>query len=470
MQKIQILLFIFLLITFSSCSEEAFTKKNIGESFTANDIKSFSVSTCANMHFEKPPVDILFLVDNTGSTNMESFQALKSEISKTINQVSNEFDYHIYVVPLISDGTDIKSYPLIVSNPDSLTTPVTVNLTSPENLSIFGPPTGNNVEAGFQRAIDVVNSNISNGIFRKNTNLVIVTISNGDENTIYQTIGGNKIPQPSVFEERKNKFIKLTNRDPSSVLEAESLRYLTLVAHSNCKGFATGTQYRNMSSALYSEMGYNDDPSYKYSYNLCNSNYAGLFQSVNKSIRAVLVGHSYDHWKISSAQESEIQQDDIEVIKILQDGSKLNIPQDNTNGFEYLGFQTAINTRYAPSPGEPVTGLVVRLNGNARVSYPECIIAKTRTPTEYFGYVALPREPELGSIKVKIRGENIPQNATNGWTYIGYLETQNIKVPGPTGASTTPAINRTGYFIRLHGDAIFTNGDTVEVNYKPEAI
>ena len=36
-------------------------------------------------------------------------------------------------------------------------------------------------------------------------------------------------------------------------------------------------------------------------------------------------------------------------------------------------------------PGEPQTGLMIKLNGSARLEYPECVIAKTRTPTEYFG-------------------------------------------------------------------------------------
>ena len=51
-----------------------------------------------------------------------------------------------------------------------------------------------------------------------------------------------------------------------------------------------------------------------------------------------------------------------------------------------------------------------------------------------------------------------------------FLETQNTKVPGPTGAAVIPALNRSGYFLQLNGEAVYTNGETVEVFYKPASL
>jgi hypothetical protein len=474
-----ITLLLMLLLTVS-CGEELLTKGTITETDSGANIQNFSMNTCAQMHFEKPPVDILFVVDNSGSTLMESFQQIKGEISNTINNISDEFDYHIYVAPLLSlQGDSINGYPLIINNPDSLPSIATVNLVSPENLQFFASTTGNNQEYGFQRAKSIIDANRSNGIFRDNANTIVVMISNGDDTQAYIDIGGNKIFDSGTFNTIKNSLLSFSEKyaDANSVsnpMNAENFRFISLVAHSNCNGFKKGTLYQRMSNEIYDYMENSDDPYSKDSRDLCSGNYSTLFAAVNNSIRATVVGHSYDHWLISTAQASQIQEDDITVTKILANGSQVSVPQSATDGFEYLGYKTNHNTRYLPDVGEPVTGLVIKLNGSARVSYTEtgaeCIIAKTRTPTEYFGYIALSSQPDLSTVQVVVRGQSFPQNGTNGWSYIGYLDTQNIKVPGPTNASTQPPLNRTGYFLKLNGDAIYTNGETVQVNYKPASL
>lgn len=471
MKKLNLLAYLTLLILTSCGGDEIFNKKTQNDSFTANKVKPFSSSQCAQMHFEKPPVDLLFLVDNSGSTLSSDFSALKNQISQTIGQISSEFDFHIYVAPLVANqGDSINSYPLLVANTNGLPSVTNLNIVSPDALEFFSNVTGNNLEEGFERAYQVIKNNISNGVFRKNANLVIVTISNGDDDSSYFQSGQNKVFDASKFNAKKTQLKSLAKSSGDPLLEAETVRYLTLVAHSSCGDkFQKGTLYKKMSNEIYTEFGYAND-SNKHSYDLCSQDYQNLFSEVNNSIRQILVGHSYDHWKISSASESSIQPDDITVTKIMPDGSKVLIPRDNTNGFEYLGYQTEINTRYAPSPGEKVTGLVVKLNGNARVSYPECIIAKTRTPTEYFGYINLKSKPDESTIKVTIRGKDIPKGGANGWTYIGYHEIKNIKVPGPENVSILPALNQTGYFIQLSGDSIYTNGDEVKYSYKPASL
>jgi hypothetical protein len=465
----RISLFIMILTLFTACGEEVLTQNTLSTSFKATDIESFEYTTCAASRFVKPPVDILFLVDNSGSTLQGSFEQIKSQISSTVSTISNEFDYHIYIAPLNSTTTnssEIYSYPLVISDPSSIPNIASVNVVQPEQINaqtFFSQASGNNQEYGFLRAYNVINANRSNGIFRDNSNLIVVMISNGDDNEAVITINGNSVPDTQKFNTRKNNFISLANS-----MSADSFRFISLVPHSNCNGWSTLGNYRQMSNQLYDHYSQTDDPTLKNSRNLCSGNYASLFSVVNNSIRADLVGHRYDHWKISSAQEADIEDDDITVTKILANGSEESIAPGSVNGFEYLGYRTNQNTRYEPDAGEPATGLMIRLNGNARLEYPECIKAKTRTPTEYFGNFPIPREPDVSTINVIINGQEIAQDGANGWTYLGWREVFNMKVPGPTNASVNPPLNKTGYFIQLHGAAIFENGDSIQIYYKPK--
>ncbi len=471
---------IILLITLSlfaiSCGEEVLTAGTVNEEYTANNIDSFELNTCSQMHFEKPPVDLLFVVDNSGSSLLPSFDSIKQQIRGTINTISNDFDYHIYIAPLIPlAGQSLTQYQTIVSDPSTLPSPASVNIVSPENISLFSQATGNNDEHGFRRASDLIQANRTNGIFRKKSNTIVVMISNGDDNEAVITIQGNQYPDPTKFENLKNSLLKYSKKysdsNPvSNPLEAESFRFISLVAHTNCNGWRPAINYRKMSKDIYNYMGYTDDNYSRDSKNLCSGNYSNLFSAINNSIQAVVIGHKYNHWKISNASASSIQEDDITVKKVTPEGVVTQIPIGAANGFQYLGHKVNQNTRYEPTVGEPKTGLMIKLNGSARVSYPDCIIAKTRTPTEYFGFLALPREPQAGSIKVVIRGQEVAQDSTNGWGYIGWHEVKNIKVPGPTGASVNPPLNKSGYFIQLFGSAIFTNGDSIEVYYKPAAL
>lgn len=464
----RLFLFFTLAALLSSCGEEVLTTNTVSTSQTGDKIENFSYSTCAAMRFVKPPVDILFVVDNSGSTLQSSFQQIKQQIANTVSTISDEFDYHIYIAPLhAGSGDSINGYPLIVSDIGTLST-AALNIVELKNINsqtFFSQAMGGAGEFGFQRVYDLISSNRSNGIFRNEANTVAVMISNGDDTETMSFPGGQPAYNTDKFGE---KFTQFTNL--KSTMNADSFRFISLVPHSSCNGWQTYGNYRKMSKEIYEYFGYTDDSSGKDSRNLCGGNYASLFQAVNNSIRHRLVEHKYDHWKISSAQEAQIQVDDITVTKVDENGNKTNIPRDNSNGFEYLGYRVNQNTRYEPDAGEPVTGLVVKLHGSARVTYPDCIIAKTRTPTEYYGYAVLPREPQVGTIKVEVRGSSIPNSSANGWSYEGYKENFNIKVPGPTNVSVNPPQYKSGYFIKLNGSAIYTNGDTINVYYKPKAL
>ena len=117
----KLILILLLPLIFFSCGEEVLTQNTQNEGYTSSTIESQEVSTCSQFTFRKPPVDILYVIDNSGSTLASSFQSIKGEIQKTIETVSGDFDYHIYVAPLNPGPTDsIQGYPLIVSDPNSI--------------------------------------------------------------------------------------------------------------------------------------------------------------------------------------------------------------------------------------------------------------------------------------------------------------------------------------------------------------
>ena len=476
------LLLITLLIT--SCSEEPIGKKDQNVNIVATDVESFEVTTQSLSRLEKPPVDILYVIDNTGSTLADSFQSIKAELEQTIYHVSQEFDYHIYFAPLVPSSEDsITGYPLLLSNPNSVGDLAELNVVSVNNLNMFSPAAGNNQENGLERALAIVEYNRTNDIFRENAHTIIVMISNGDDTSTKEVINGNVVDNQQKLNELKEDYKKLTKKYAeenfvSNPLNAETLRFISLVAFSKCNFWTPGNTYRTVSKEVYDYQELNselssaeqaNDP--RDQFDLCSGEYSDIFDSINKSIRQILVGHKYDHWLISTQSESNVEESDITLTKINgKTGERTDIPRDSENGFEYLGYKEKQNTRYYPDAGEAVTGLVVKLNGDARVSFPDYIVAKTRTPTEFFGYLALPQAPELETLKVEINGTSYGQSKTDGWSYLGWRDVINTKVPGPENASVEPPLNKSGYIIQLHGGAIFSSGDQVKVSYKAEAL
>jgi hypothetical protein len=423
-------------------------------------------------------VDILYVIDNSGSTLADSFQSIKTEISNTVSTISNEFDYHIYFAPLnpgVKD--DISGYPLILSDPDKNINLASINQTNLDNLSMFSSASGNNIEFGISRVKNIISSNRANGIFRDSAHTIVVLISNGNDTEALSSISGSQFFDTQKYKDMRLELQKFTapyalaNPTFSNPLNALSFRFISLIAHSNCHGWTNGSTYKSMSEDIYNFQNLSDSET-RDSFDLCSQDYAKIFTSINKSIRAVVDGHKYDHWKISDGSESSIQSDDIVVTKIAADGTVIEeLKEDKLNGFEYLGYVKDQKLNFEPLDRvETASGLMIKLNGSARVTHPECILAKTRTPTEYFGFFAIAKEPDLTTVEVEIDGVKYPQSTTDGWSYLGWRDIQNIKVPGPTNVSIEPAINKAGFIIQLHGKAIYSNGTSIRVFFKPKAL
>ena len=83
-------------------------------------------------------------------------------------------------------------------------------------------------------------------------------------------------------------------------------------------------------------------------------------------------------------------------------------------------------------------------------------------------YLFISQDADPSSVKVTryIEGDTsrailIPQDATNGWTYVGAVkDVYAIDYPFPTNLSS-------GYAIQLNGSAEISDNDTADVDFKP---
>ncbi len=462
MMKPSIALLLTLLFVWG-CSKEEFSGSPKSETFTASSVEVFQNLTCANSTLIKPPVDILYVVDNSLSAGYLS-TTVKEQLQLTIQAVSQQFDYHIMVAPLIPDGGNDTFRQVITNNAAGM--PSSVNVVSLEGLSFFATLSGNKVERGFDRAADLIDANRSNGIFRNAAHTIVVLVSNGDDTDTKTYLNGFSQVNTTAYDAAYNRFINLKTN-----MMAQQFRFFSLVAHTaSCQsGYSFGDMYRRMSKRIYTAMSAGDQAGRTHpdSYDLCGTDYA-LYSGVNSSIQQEVLGHTYNYWLLS--ENTVVDTTDIQVSKLSSNGSATAVSPGMSNGWSYAGYLTNRNTRRLPTSGEPKTGYFLQLNGSAEVVYPDCLVVKTRTPTEFYGFAVAPSQPKPNTLVLRIRGATIPQSSTNGWSYEGYRENQNIKVNADGTLNTASPLNRTGYFIKLNGSAIYASGDTIELFYTPAGI
>ena len=318
---------------------------------------------------------------------------------------------------------------------------------------------------------------------------MIVLMANGDDNS-YITFKDNDRIRQDYLKEKKREFLRIRDRE----LQSSMFRFISLVPHVHeCRPkWQLNIVYKEMSKILYEAPYPNNNPSptdqncspgrrhcTPDSYDLCQADFKYIFDGPNNSLVVRIDGHRYDHWLISPKREVTFDHNKITVKKNTEQILKEN---DRSNGFLYIGYREGINTRFEPTPGEPVTGHVIRLYGKGVVDYPECLIITTQTPLDHFGYIPLKSKPYADSIEVKIDGKTILQSSTNGWTLLKdakgnpkYFKNKNMKIQDPSQTENNihledhPPLYKTGYMLKVHGDAIFTNNSKIQVIYFPSS-
>ncbi|MBH48188.1 MAG: hypothetical protein CME71_08465 [Halobacteriovorax sp.] len=491
----QLFIVLGVLLLASSCGIEEFASKKKKDSLAVNGIITTSQSACSQFTYIKPKVDFLFLWDNSSSAvfiNSQTRQAL----NQTIDLISTRFDYHIMLAPLVlPQGASVNSYAgLIVSDTPSgeMTSQALAMRIDRSNaanhLSSF-PSVAQSAEYGTQRSIDLLNTNKTNNgssyhnAFRRNAHTIVVVMSTEDDDGALQGNGGISQNLNNFVSSKTSALNNLKNS-----LDAIQLRFFSIVRKSVCNQygpmnpFAYSEAYRRVSEQVFlsqsptpSDIGNNRD-----SFDLCSvSDFTTVFDGINNSIQDFILGHKYNYWPVAQAG-ANIDPNEITVTKDGTSYPRLNEPVSNgANGFSFTNAVQTVNTRFAPDAGEPFTGYVVKLYGNAQVTYPECMSVRTQTVQEWYGYAHMQSKPVESSIQLKIDGVPVSKCGTNLSTCNGYeliksgagptyISNQNMRIEGPNNFTPkSPGLVKSGYFLKLHGNAAYSNGQSVEIIYDP---
>lgn len=484
------------LLVLSSCAKEEFSTNKGKQSSSTSEAITTSAKLCAQSTLIRPQVDILMLWDNSSSFNFVN-SATKSSMSNLISSVSENFDYHVLSAPLVSlsGGTSSGSLyeaQLIAKDSVGLNSTATSILRTKENAIAslgFTQTSQGAAEAGIDRAYNIISQNRSNGIFRTGAYTIVVVISNEDDKGC--SLQSSTNPNGAICSSPTdyNKYLApriqnfLTLRGNSvyagaTNLNSSMMRFINISPLTSCSSgnYKMNYMYRAMAKTMYETPYTNDWPTsndhlspdlvgYPDSYNLCSLDFSHIFDGVNTAIKQTLLKHKYDYWPMAASTAS-VDPDTVRVIR--SDGKLLvNRKFDNSvsNGFEVVmdgsgnALNTTINTRYAPTAGEPFSGKLIKLfgvEGNDKLVYPDCLTVTYTEVKSTYGYVYLQYgEPSVPTIEVRINNVVIPQNSTNGWDYMGLQYTNaldsNYKV------ANLPAGTSSGYFLRLNGTARKSN-------------
>lgn len=501
------ILTLIILLGLASCGKEIFSVPKNSTTTTAPSVGTNSAFSCSNYTLIRPPVDILVLVDNSTSTNYIS-NSMKQSLNSIISQVSARFDYHIALAPLLLSSGQSVNTNLRVSAYDvgdlSVNSSVTVFPKEYASSYMDFPAVTGSFESGVSRAIDLLKYNQSNGIFRKSAFTIVTVISNGDDNAWRQ---GQQYPpaswQTDYINSKVNELLCIRGNSNASgcsssyILNSRMMRFLSIVVPDNASScssdigaYYVGDVYKQVSSRIYTQPYTNgvtlptDQSGKQYPdvVNLCTTNPLSVFDSINEIIQDVTIKHVYNFWPVAN---SDFDLDDSTIVATKSNGQVLprlssavvsNIIRDNNgkndtysgqpiSGWYYHG-NTFENTRFLPTGGEPFTGHLVELFGDAKITYPDCLKIESQAKANHYGFAFVtPNTPIESTIEVYINGQKIPKSATNGWTLVsGKQNGHYIEIMGPGNYAQKPGgkfDSRQGHYIRLNGASVYSNKSTI---------
>ena len=503
------------LLVLSSCAKEEFASIKGKQSGTTSEAITTSSMLCAQSTLISPKVDILMLWDNSSSFNFVN-AGTKASMSNLIKSVSENFDYHIVSAPLISEsgstsGT-LAGSQIVVKNNDGLSNSVLSfirNKTEVINNLNFPPVSTGSTESGVTRTINMLQDNIANGVFRKGAYTIIVIISNEDEKMCQNcdsVASYDKYINPKIAQLLAIRGNTSANPSSEGQLNSSMMRFINISRLTSCSQVPglVNYMYKKTAREIYNASYSNGWPvsndhlspdltNSPDSYNLCGRNFSfsNIFDGVNTAIKQTLLLHKYDYWPLASEQ-AKVDPDTVKVVRA--DGTILvnrAVDKNTEKGFEIVlepngeikNFTQ--NTRYFPTDGEPFTGKLIKLyaekdvNGedregklyNDKVIYPDCLTVTFTEPKATYGYIYLDKgRPNLSTVSLMINDVIIPQDSTNGWSYIENgpqftngiePDLENFKAFGlPAGISS-------GYFLRLNGNARVQNSksNVFEIRY-----
>ncbi len=140
---------------------------------------------------------------------------------------------------------------------------------------------------------------------------------------------------------------------------------------------------------------------------------------------------------------------------------------DADEGSRYNDMATAIN---ASNPAA-TNGSSFDICSNAGLSAAMSNIAiqlRDIILTVEFNFIAIPQRPDPATIRILKNGVEIPaNNNVNGWTlFLGSNGSHDFETNVPTSFAPVPGNERSGFMIQLHGSAVFSGSDSIEVIYE----
>lgn len=463
------------LLALAGCGAEQFGTSPQSTSSQANGLQSFEQLSCSSFTLIKPKVDILYVVDNSTSTYYLASD-IQNAIKNTVDSISQEFDYRVVgtgLLPIPNDSTPNDNYQFMTNSTDAYDSEAAGRkVISSSEFNFFSSVSGGNAEAGLRRVAEFMNAHrgSSDSLFRQGAYHLVVLISNGRDvevETPSSFGNGETVLNQSVYNSRLSSLSAI-----KTALASQQFRMISVTAKSSCQSgwLPSNKSYVSMSADLYNLSGAQDSSSSLDSYDLCGAGLSSIFAAVNNSIKQVIIPHKYKYWPITSTN-GDINVSSIKVYK----SSSTSAPVQIVGGWSYKlnpNYPSGYNTRIEPTAGEPTFARhLIEFDAGSEIVYPDCISVTTNSKTEYFGYVVLPKEPKPGTIVLRINGSQISESSTNGWSYIGNVLGQNIKVAHPNPGDELPAVTKSGYMIRLNGSSsYYKSGDSVEAYYIPAGI
>lgn len=458
------------LTTLASCGSEQFGTTPQSSTSTADPLKVYEAHSCTNRTLISPKVDIIYVVDNSGSSfNIQD--SVKTAVKNTVNSISKDFDYRVIGTTLLNapgDTTPNDDYRVMTnSNEDALPSEASSRrVFDPSDLTFFtNPITSYAPERGLGRTLEFMEHHLSSGLLRQGAYHLVVLVSNGRDDEVEYVKDGTNLNYPT-YSDRYQRFTNL-----KTGLSSQQLRFMSVTAKTSCEGSKTSNlSYIKMANQLYADSGATDNNSTRDSYDVCSSGLNNLFTAVNSSIQKIVIPHKYRYWPITFAKSTDTR----------DSFGKVEVYRINGSSAPQLMSDSSWTWEAAPSgskdiredSGSEVVSAYHFIRFNDLITYPDCIQVKSVDRTEYFGYIVLQREPKPDTIYVTINGNAIPRSTTNGWEYKGNITRSNIKVPHPDSpGSEEPPIARSGFMIQLHGTSnYYKSGDNVQVNFIPAAI
>ena len=477
---------------------------------------------CSGSTKVKPPVDFLFLFDNSGSSVFVN-QDVKTALRNTVSQISKDFDYRVMIAPLIVSDSDLitgnpgeKAF-LLVENTNNLNSTAIAKIKPQEevisSIEAFDETEGSSKEAGVERMTKLLSKNKWD-IFRNSAYHIIVIMSNQDDSSTPSELDCGGWTCTNVKSNRDNLInnkVEELNRLKKS-LNSEMMRMISLVAHSPCEyGWKENSIYREISRKL------GEDYSSSDSYDLCEGNFLNIFDGINKAIRPQLRKHVYNYWMFNDNPNLCTGNDECfdrnEITVHIYQNSKENpsgktklTQKDNCNsngsGFCYANYLKdqptrlhKINEDGNPIPdtsGEKATGHMIKFMPDSFIKHPQCVQVTTIHPIDCFNFIHLPVKPYLSEkkhekINVYKNETIIPEcgtNSNNCWKlhtdnqgHPRFYKTKNIRTnlsqcdPDNSWNSKVQLKkqNVSGYMLELFGDVMYTNNDTIRVDYLPSS-